>query len=242
MKRNSSRLSKFILPVLFILGVVLGFWFVVTSPIFLVRTIVISGQPDIFSDLTFLNKKRNLILMSTKDVETDLQKNQYVKVVQITKQYPETLFIQVNEREPLALLNQQNVIGLADREGFILPKLARFNKHDFAEIICEQIPGGAQKIEQLGVLQALALMDELQGANLKVKNIICTDETTATLTIDHTEILINNQTPVGRQASSLLFLLKQFRIEGKQPEKIDLRFDKPVLTPEITQPVATESG
>ena len=30
-------------------------------------------------------------------------------------------------------------------------------------------------------------------------------------------------------AASLLFLFKQFRIEGKYPSKIDLRFEKPVI-------------
>lgn len=45
-----------------------------------------------------------------------------------------------------------------------------------------------------------------------------------------TKIIFSAEKGISEQMASLQFLWERFKIEGKRPQKVDLRFEKPVVT------------
>ncbi len=224
--RRLSFLTPFI--------IVATIWTVFRSSLFTIDTVSIVAHPDIFSDLSLLTRKNNLIFISIQNLSRELLKNPYIQSVKITKQFPSTLTISINERTPVAYLSQENSTRYVDHEGYIFNYLPRFSQLNLPQIYCESVIE-TSRIEHKGLVLALSVVAQLQASPLEVRTISCIDEKSVQFEINGVEVVIDDQTDATNLSSSLLFLFKQFRIEGKQPKKVDMRFEKPVLIPDFEE-------
>jgi hypothetical protein len=206
----------------------------ISGPLFEVRQIVISGNADIFANTSWLTKSRNLLYLSSANFEQDLKTHYpFVDKAFVTKRFPNTLELTVFERSPIAILSA-NTGFVFDATGVVLPLISRYSIGMYSRIYCpvSNLKIG-KTVEDKSISLALYLISELRkSASVEITQVDCSeDRQLLTLKINQSQVLISPEQSQNYLASSLQFLLKQFRIDGKWPDTVDLRFDKPVLIP-----------
>lgn len=223
-------LIKIYLPLglLLFLGVLIFRLF--TSDTFVLKTVYIQGHPEALTDTSFLQTSQNVIFISTEKVQNEfLLKNPAVKSIDIQKQLPDALKITLIERLPVAYVMHDAIPWYVDAENIIIPKPAKLTG-DLPLLVCGITPPRlGMKIATQELSTALHLVQKLRNEHIQVISVTCISEQMFTIQMPASEIIFSPTQNPDELASSLLFLFKQFRIEGTQPEVIDLRFDKPVL-------------
>lgn len=204
---------------------------VVRSSFFEVLEIQIIGNKDIFPETSFFVRKRNLLFLSTSSIAYEIQ-NAYplVQKVAIKKQFPNTLKIDITEREPLFMYTTPETIYLLDHEGYVIPNLSRLQNKRYIYLICNT--GIIEtRLTDASLISLLEFTGKLiKNREFEVRELVCPEKNTAFIKTDQTKIKV--MVPVAKPetlANTLQFLFKQFRIEGKYPDVVDLRFEKPVL-------------
>ena len=74
------------------------------------------------------------------------------------------------------------------------------------------------------------LEETLLMSGFKTWSIKSSDESFEATLLGNLLVLFSKEKEYASQVASLQFILSRSKIEGKIPQKIDLRFDKPVLT------------
>lgn len=212
------------------------------SSLFAAKTIIIEGNQALVQEAPVINEK-SLLHLDIPRLREDLLK-QYPMVADITirKQLPNTLYLKITERMPLVYWQGDTKIFI-DKTGKILPMP---NGKDIpTELIncsfSERAIGMtiADSTTLVVIKQASEFIEKLSEP---IDKIACSSQKdTAEITISDLVILLPTNKENSTLVSSLQFLLKQFRIEGNRPKKIDLRFEKPVLISEVAQ-VASPSS
>lgn len=107
--------------VLVTVPVALAAW-VLTAPRFELRDVVVKGGSERVPSAWVLRalaplEGGNLVLLSLADVAERLQKNPWVASVEIEKELPDRLRVEVEERRPVALLRSGSKLAYADQGG-----------------------------------------------------------------------------------------------------------------------------
>ena len=213
--------------------------------LFTVKTIYIVGPRYAIIDYSSLQKKQNVLLISAKKLQAALQvTNPYVLNASTYKLLPQTLRIEVVVREPILEYAPVTRTVLIDQFGKLLPVIPQFSTAHLPRLSCllsQSNPGDTIKNETL--LFGLEVFAAVQKSIGNSRLLACNpDGTTLTLEFEQTKIIFAKTGSVDEIISSLQYLFKQFRIEGKWPETVDLRFQKPVLIPKGLPLTTTDSS
>ena len=220
---------------LFFFGVILltvGLYKFFTT-FFLVKTIKIAGtQVEVLGGIEKLGGQ-NLLFLDKFKWEDRLQKeNPTLKEIKIEKEFPAQLLIKFKKREPKAIIfDQKSSTSFSiDEEGVILKK-GREEKRLAVIIASLQNFKIGDRIKNKNIKLVLKLISALEESSEGTKFEV--DESLKILNITLSNgnlILINLEKEQEETIYSLQMLLKKFKIEGKWPKRIDLRFKKPILT------------
>ena len=231
-RRLKRSLFRKIIPLLGIALISFGVYKFFTT-LFLVKTIKIAGeQEEVLKGIEKLGGQ-NLLFLSKEKWEKRIEKeNPLLKEIKIERKFPNQILLKFKKREPKAVIF--NPIAstrlLIDGEGVILKKENQEKK-------LPVIIAGLQNFE-IGdriknksielILDCIEVLEEsAQGARFEVS------EGAKILTVtlsNNVLILISQELEKEKIIYSLQILLKKFKIEGKWPKRIDLRFKKPILT------------
>lgn len=148
--------------------------------------------------------------------------------IQIEKKLPFTLKITLVQRIPLALIKSGNTGFYIDSNAVIFHTYSDLNINLPLIDINTQDWDDGMKIRDAGVQSAVAFLNQAQG--IKVDRIRKIDSETLSVIIGATEVLISNRTEYTYTVSTLQMILSRFRMKGTMPTRIDLRFDKPILS------------
>jgi cell division septal protein FtsQ len=221
---------------LFSLG---AYYLLFKSPVFKVSTVTVSG------DSQFVNHSelRHLIELNTLGehiFRTDVARLSEVsadaflgaKDIVVTRNYPNSLHIQVFERSPLAVVynpkNTPQEYFLVDEEGFLLG-LVDINKTNLPKVeYNEPLFVGTFIDEDLTPLY-LTLIRSLDSEGLKASSISVLPKHIKFYLDVTTEIFINRSQDVPSSIKILSQLKKQLDSRGSNVTKIDLRYDKVVV-------------
>jgi cell division protein FtsQ len=105
------------------------FRFLVEGPYFEVREILVEGQVRAEEEAVIgcanVKPGENLLLLDKDEVRRAVEAHPWVRVARVVKRLPNTLQIEVEEREPAALVNNAHdgVLYGLDNEGYVLPPL-----------------------------------------------------------------------------------------------------------------------
>lgn len=107
---------------------------VVTHPYFRIKTITISGTKNLLPEklLTAITPmfSGNIFTCDIKSATSYLEKNRWVESVSIRSQLPDSIVVDLTEREPAAaLLADSGRLYLIDRHGFVLKEISRPGKY-----------------------------------------------------------------------------------------------------------------
>ncbi len=180
----------------------------------------------------FMNK--NLLLIKQSEIRTlILQKNAIISDVQIQKKFPDTLILTVQSYTPVAILQADNGFFILGDRTNILKKVKKNNttlpliRHYQVPQYSIYTPGDKIAYSDLGF--SLHLIGALEDTGLHIDSIDINSLSVIVLQQGEKSILFSSDKNEDVQVYQLELILKQFKLEGKDFKKLDLRFDKPVV-------------
>ena len=215
--------------------------FGIISLILLAEFLIIVGMLNIFGikhivtgsyySPLFLNQGgKNIFNFNTDILEEKIQtENPKIKNVTINKQIPNTLFLDYENRSPFIIVTDrlEENFFYADKNGVIYDTADNSN-YPLLKTERISLKTGVDLNRQEEKL-SLKLINALLSTNIDPKKISIVDEIII-INTDSTEIISGSDINSIDKVEALQLLLKRYTIEGKIPQKIDLRFDKPVVT------------
>ncbi len=193
---------------------------------FTIRTIEIQGA-GLTAVVDQKKLPKNLLFFPSDHVRAELlAENPLLAGVAIQKKFPHTLVIIPISRIPIAHLLTSGRLVDVDREGIIVREATRDRALPTLQFDLGPVRIG-EKISDPSLLTALAFIDR---HIVPVDMITLLDSQSLRVQSGKTNIYITHIGNIQVIADTLQTLLTGFRIEGKLPATIDLRFPKPVVT------------
>lgn len=239
MSLNTS-LTKFLIRIKFFI-----FFLLLCSlsfaAVFFVYQFFLIKNIQIVSDKKFSlsNKKelinKSLIFSNRDEISKKIVKDNYlIKIATVEKIWPSSLKISVSFYEPCISLVVNNGFFELSCDGRILKKTndvsqylpvinyyQKLNSGSFQTgdwIDYEDIKRALFFVQKLKEINLTALTIDIKGQDMLVFNLI-----------EGKQIIFSNSKDNNTQNYQLELIIKQFKIEGKEFKKIDLRFDKPII-------------
>lgn len=210
--------------------------FFTTTTLFNIQKIEIEGtsqfvnKADLQTLATHSSLNSSVFKYDSNALQANLESNfQGAKKIEVKKVFPNRLLIKVNERIPLALIRSKDVFYLVDQDGYVLGEVKEGTTNLPVIEYKEDIKVGYFINKELIPLY-FQLISSLDEKSLKVSSI--------SATINHVTFYLNNSLLVYLNTkkdieSSVLTLSKlynQLVSEGKIPSRIDLRYDKVIVS------------
>jgi len=142
LKRRSGQILKDIFKVLLVLTsiftvtslVIYGYCFLLSASYFGVRETSVRGckeltEKDILN-LASIRPSQNILAVNAEAITDKVKKNPWVKDVQVGREFPKRLVIEVQERTAVALLKKDNSFYLLDLDGVAFKKLENSDESD----------------------------------------------------------------------------------------------------------------
>ncbi len=187
---------------------------------------------DLWFKVSGLVLGKNIISLSPQIVEEKI-KNELVTIdeVKIQKKLPNILTVHLSRKRPLAVVETRDGYYQVDYQGTILAILDQ--PTDLPLVTGGQLSLSAdgKKIDSPSILTSLDCLYQLLFRTIEVRRAEIGEANLLTLSLKKgptVEISLSQE--VKKQVDSLQLILERAKIEGKQIEVIDLRFDKPVVT------------
>lgn len=154
------------------LGLVLLYYQLLTWSVFCIKDIKnidITGtrrlSPAQVLELADLGPQTNLIALRPAVVERALRVHPWIAKAELTRQWPNHLTLRLTEREPVALV-QLEELYYTDRNGSLFKPLSPGDPHDFPVVtgLSREHFGGDQGATPVLVSRVMELLDQLQEA------------------------------------------------------------------------------
>ncbi|MDO8610364.1 MAG: FtsQ-type POTRA domain-containing protein [bacterium] len=202
--------------------------------IFVIRKIQIFGINPKISIIGLSGyQNTNLILLHEKSVEKNIfNQNSMIKTIHIDKKFPDTLQVTVSMYIPIAYTESSIENFILSSDGRILKKskevgdlplihyYQKLNKYSF---------GIGEYISYKDMLYALYFLDHVMDFGVRFNRIDINGFNMLLCKVDDKEIIFTAEKSKETQLYELEQIIKQFKVEGRNYKRIDLRFDKPVV-------------
>lgn len=230
-----SKFAPFFLFIVVFSTVFAGLYFLDTT--FRVKHIILEPQNKRNESLRGVEdlKEEYLFFLDEQEVISKVKNsNAYVKNVEVTKQYPDTLSLQISYYIPLAILTVPDGYFLLGDEGVILeksrkqftqklPLITYYQNVPFAHYQAGQQLNFADIKDSLYYLQTLSsLKQTINSIDIKGFHML------GLYTSDEVYIF-SAEKDRDQQVYQLEAVMREFMISGKKIESLDVRFDRPVV-------------
>jgi cell division septal protein FtsQ len=196
---------------------------------------------EIWTKLLSLSIGQNILFFPQRPLEEEIKASfPQIGEVAVGKILPETLAFSLKLRKATAAFTQKMESStesataaadffIADEEGMVFQKTtSSLNLPKVLLVNLEGISVG-QQITSQGLDQTLSLIVLLSKLDLKPKTIEVSEKGILARLEDGLEVFFSSQKEATGQVGSLQLILSRTKIEGKRLERVDLRFDKPVI-------------
>lgn len=198
-----------------------------------VRTIKIVDSPaGIPKGAKSLGGQNIVFLNSQKWEQIILKKNPLLKKVEIKKQFPFQILLKFEKRKPRAVIfdPQKEKYFFIDDQAVILEEKELNQELPLIVAGLQNFKIG-DRIRNEKIDLSLALISVLKEKSRQAKFEVEADLNDLRITLpEGILILVGLERKREDLIYSLQSLIQKFKIEGNWPKKIDLRFEKPVLT------------
>jgi len=234
-KRGLFKLKSLFYFLLFLLFC-LGFYFFIKSSFFAIRSVDCQQEGFPCQQDLFLEELRgeNIFFADTQ-TWAKKTKDKFLNIasINIKKQLPAKVFIEVRQRQPLAAFTKEGRAWyLVDADGVLFDFLYDLKPgivKIYADNYSEEIFLGSRLKDKV-LLKSLLFSKELSSNFIQVDKIMCSKFNKITVLLSgNITATFSAEKAVAPQVDSLQFILKQSKIEGKLPDYIDFRYDKPVI-------------
>lgn len=177
-----------------------------------------------------------LFTVSPSDVNKKIvERNPFVKRARAEKKYPDRLIIHLDIQPSHAALQVNEGYFILGLDGRILEKKKQVSPHLpdilYYQKLIYQTYNVGETIALKDILTALHFLDTVQNLGIKAKHIDINGFNMIRLVVENNrEILFTTDKEISVQDYQVETLIRQFKIEGKEFQKLDIRFDKPIIT------------
>lgn len=230
---KSKRLFKVSGLILLIFGLV--FW--LRSDFWQIKKVSCYLNGDVCSlalwaELANKTLGKNIVIFSSSKLGQEIKQNhpEFLQL-KINKRLPNGLFFKIEIRKTVvAIGREEGDFYLADKEGILLERTNNpgnlpliFLPHDINQDL-------GTKIQEELILTAIQILYGSKLRLLEPESARLVSEKAIEVRLkEDLQVLFSTKKEVKAQLDSLQFILKRAKIEGKRLERIDLRFDKPVI-------------
>jgi cell division protein FtsQ len=184
---------------------------------------------DELRELTGIDFHESLITISNKEVSQRLLKSPWVLSINVKKEFPDTLSLEIKEKEPFALLDMNGHLFLIDEEGKLLEEM-KDSSIPFLPVIT-----GDPFHEEKGFSDALRLAKLMNDRRFSLERdyteIIISKPQELTVKIDGTVVIMGSGM-YKEKLEKLIELEDYIKNSGILVDHIDLRFaDKAIVKP-----------
>ncbi|NLW24359.1 MAG: FtsQ-type POTRA domain-containing protein [Clostridia bacterium] len=238
-RKTSPKNPKILTTVMYLLILAVAFYFFLHSSFFNIKKISVTGnkllEKEKILNLSQVKTGQNLISIDKGEIKKRILVHPLVKDVEIKRNLPTTLEIEIKEREPIGLVVcPDGFIQVCD-EGYFLAlidDLGSYNLPVISGLSLEQLPGPGQKIENQGLFNALAILKEGKQGFLEniVELNISNENHILAYTVQGIEIRLGTLENMSTKLENLNKILEDVinkEIMGNSVEYIDLRFSGP---------------
>lgn len=170
----------------------------------------------------------NLLFFPAEKVKEEiLRDNPILGSLELKKKFPHTLIIVAMRREPIAKITLEPVVGLIDREGYIVGIDDGTASLPLITLDPLRVSVG-QQIREESVRAALALIAALPP-HYVMRKITRFDRLSIMGETEILNIIVPQNIDAPTISTTLQTILGSFKIKGTMPTRIDLRFDKPFI-------------
>ena len=231
-KKSTFKIIKWIILLAIIVA---GGIYLVMSPIFNISNISVTGNSKISTDeiisLSKIELEKNLFKYRNSDIIKNIQENAYIETVQVSKKIPDTIEINIQERQPEFIIQFANAYAIIDNQGYILEISEKKQNLPLIE-------GYETKQEDLQVKNRLCVEDlHKLGDALKIMEAATSNDIAKLITKidikDNTNYILtlqkNKKTvylgDVSDLSTKMLWILKFNEIEGNTAGEIILNMN-----------------
>ncbi len=152
-----------------------------------------------------------------------------IKNVKITKKFPASIKIQVQERTPIAMvIDKEQSNYLIDADGYVLG-LTDGHSTELPTVNYENKLFVGQFIDVNIIPIALQILNAAKSSNVKVSSVSFKPDYSSFYS-GTTQVYLNNSGDISRSLKIVAQMLAQSAIEGKKVTKVDLRYDKVIVS------------
>ena len=194
-KKRNKRI-KLVLKIILLIGIIAGgIVYALTSPMFNISDIQVSGNSQVSSDtiisLSQLKKDENIFKFNSSQIINYIKENPYIESVNISRKIPNTVTINVTERVPTYSVDFMEKYAYIDTQGYILEISSDSKNLPIIQGIStaedQVIPGNRLNEEDLTKLEdVIKIMDAVKQKNLdgEVKSIDISKKNEYTLDLE----------------------------------------------------------
>lgn len=202
---------------------------------FLIRTVtLLTKDKGTVSGLYALHNTNLLFLDENEASEIIRKQNPYVKTVNIKKQYPSTVIVQIILLKPAAYLQSAEGFFEIGENGRILGKIRGKTTKTPLITYYQQFPyrnyQAGSYIENKDILVSLFFLHELKNVGMVIKTIDIAGFHMLGLYTEEQKFIFNVEKNRTMQSYEATQVIKQLKRQKKDFKTLDVRFDKPVIT------------
>ena len=238
-RRRVLRFSSYITTALIVIAILLGCYLVfLKKPVFNIKNIEVTGTRNFVSemDLLEISKSRsyghNILNFNIADFETSLLESFHgARAIKISKKYPSTLKLDVYEREPLAIVHdtERENFFLIDGDGYILGQIEP-DTTNFPKISYSGDLEVGYFLEKEVVAIYFELLNALDNEKISASSMSAHPSYVSLYTGNSVEVFVGKDKNIAEVVSALSTLLKQLATEGRHVRRVDLRYDKVIVS------------
>jgi cell division protein FtsQ len=251
--KTLGKLGAFMLLVFFLLSV---FVYAYTSDKFNLRTVTIHGckasSPRALESIVREGFPVNVLRINLHQLKARLEKQPWVKRVEIRRILPSDLIIYVQERTPSAILEFHNELMIADQDGIMLdrydPKYGKLDVPVFKGVMGEDADSYSlyQAENSERIRRGLQMLSEIEAGSpresKKISEVDISDpENLKVLLVDDTAEVFLGEKDYQKRFNALMENMKQYqdlKNQYSEIESIDLRVEGNI----IYRPRRTSAG
>lgn len=232
-RRRNSMLAAWLAA----LALLIAFFLFINSPYFSVGTVLVTGNKYITTEevlrVAGIPEKVNIFRLKTDNIKGRLMNDLRVAEVKVERNFPATIAIQIQERQPLAFVASQYGFVEIDRQGVVLAALKNLKQVKVPVITGVRL-GNVYVGDQVNnpglssVLTYLAALDENALNQLSEVNIKSPDELVA-YTTESVHIRVGDSQRLIEKARLTGEILQEVLAKKMIVEYIDLNYTSPII-------------
>lgn len=240
-KRTKGKKKTYHYKIVYFLLIIIGLYFFMHSPIFNIQNITVKGNKNLAIEdikrLSQLSQGDNLFKINKDEIIKNILVHPLIKEVEISRDLPSTLRIDILERKPIGLVVCEDGFIQVSEKGYFISidrDLGNYKLPVISGVSMDYLPGPGQIIKKEGLHTALEILSNIESElleNIAEINVADPDYILA-YTTQGIEIRLGSKEEVEGKLEDLQDILERIInlvIDEKEIEYIDLRFSGPPI-------------